>query len=100
MKIFLRILNYANTIGRRLGFFFFYSILGIIFGAFNIVLVGPMLQVLFDRTKKGAVPPLPEFSLSTDYIKGAFDHYFLGVVIDKGPHSALLFVCGLIVACV
>jgi len=101
MKIFLRILTYANTIGRRLGFFFLYSILGIIFGAFNIVLVGPMLQVLFDRTKKVLVaPPLPEFSLSTDYIKGAFDHYFLGVILDKGPHSALLFVCGLIVVCV
>jgi len=100
MKIFLRILNYANALGRRLGFFFLYSILGIIFGAFNIVLVGPLLKVLFDRTKKGAIPPLPEFTLSTDYIKGAFDHYFLGVVLDKGPHSALLFVCGLIVACV
>src|SRR5882762_9036767 len=101
MKIFLRILTYANTIGRRLGFFFLYSILGIIFGAFNIVLVGPMLQVLFDRTKKVVVaPPLPEFSLSPEYIKGVFNHHFLGVVLDKGPHSALLFVCGLIVGCV
>jgi len=65
------------------------------------VLVGPLLQVLFDRTKPVVVPPpLPEFSLSTDYIKGAFDHYFLGVVLEKGPHNALLFVCGLIVVCV
>jgi subfamily B ATP-binding cassette protein MsbA len=75
--------------------------MGIIFGAFNIVLVGPMLQVLFNRTKPVVVaPPLPAFSLSPEYIKGAFNHYFLGVVIDKGPHSALLFVCGLIVGCV
>ncbi len=101
MKIFLRILSYANRLPRRLAFFFMYSILGIIFGAFNIVLVGPMLQVLFDRTKTVAVaPPLPAFNLSTEYIKDAFNHYFLGVVLDKGPHSALLFVCGLIVVCV
>src|SRR6267154_1544758 len=101
MKIFFRILSYANTLGRRLGFFFLYSILGIIFGAFNIVLVGPMLQVLFNRTKPVVVaPPLPEFSLSPEYIKGVFNHHFLGVVLDKGPHSALLFVCGLIVGCV
>ncbi|HEV8511734.1 MAG TPA: ABC transporter ATP-binding protein [Cyclobacteriaceae bacterium] len=101
MKVFFRILSYANSLGRRLGFFFFYSILGIIFGAFNIVLVSPMLQVLFDRTKKvSETPPLPDFNLSTDYIKAAFDHYFLGIVLKNGPHSALLFVCGLIVVCV
>jgi ATP-binding cassette, subfamily B, bacterial MsbA len=101
MKIFLRILSYANAIGRRLGFFFFYSILGIIFGAFNIVLVSPMLQVLFDRTQNVTVaPPLPDFSLSLEYIKTAFNHFFLQVVIEKGALKALLFVCGLIVICV
>jgi len=46
-----------HTIGEGLGFFFLYSILGIIFGAFNIVLVSPMLQVLFDRTQKVTVAP-------------------------------------------
>jgi ATP-binding cassette, subfamily B, bacterial MsbA len=101
MKIFFRILSYANRLPRRLAFFFLYSILGIIFGAFNIILVSPMLQVLFDKTKKVLVPPpLPDFSLTTDYIKDAFNHYFLRIVINYGSLNALLFVCALIVTCV
>src|SRR6476661_915878 len=101
MKIFLRILTYANTIGRRLGFFFLYSILGIIFGAFNIVLVIPMLTTLFKQSKGiKEVPPLPLFSLSTDYIIDSFNHYYLLIIRDHGPLNALLFVCALIVACV
>lgn len=101
MKIFFRILGYANRLNSRLFLFFFYSILGIIFGAFNIVLVSPMLQVLFDQTKRGAVPPpLPEFSLSTDFIVTVFNHYFLQIIADHGSLNALLFVCSLIVLCV
>ncbi len=101
MKIFLRILTYANTIARRLGFFFLYSILGIIFGAFNIVLVIPMLKTLFNQTKGVVdVPPLPSFELSTDYIIDAFTHYYLLIIRDYGQLNALLFICSLIVACV
>ncbi len=101
MKIFLRILSYANTIGRRLGFFFLYSVLGIIFGAFNIVLVIPMLSSLFKQSNGAVVvPALPSFSFSTDFIVDTFYHYYLGVVRDYGELNSLLFVCGLIVVCV
>ena len=101
MKLFFRILSFANRLNLRLPLFFFYSVLGIIFGAFNIVLVIPMLNVLFD--KSGAtvtVPPVPAFSLSTEYVTGVFDHYFLSTIHDHGKLKALLFVCGLIVVCV
>ena len=101
MKLFFRILSFANRLNLRLPLFFFYSVLGIIFGAFNIVLVIPMLNVLFD--KAGAtvtVPPVPAFSLSTEYVTGVFDHYFLSTIHDHGKLKALLFVCGLIVVCV
>ncbi len=101
MNIFLRILSFANRLRVRLPLFFFYSILGIIFGAFNIVLVIPMLQVLFDKSGAAVpVPPIPEFSLSTGYVTGMFNHYFLGIVHEYGKLDALLFVCGLIVVCV
>ncbi|MBY0432513.1 MAG: ABC transporter ATP-binding protein/permease, partial [Cyclobacteriaceae bacterium] len=101
MNIFLRVLTYANRLSVRLPLFFFYSILGIIFGAFNIVLVVPMLSVLF---KKGpetvVVPPIPDFNFSTDYITELFNHYYLLVIHDYGKLNALLFVCGLIMVCV
>ncbi|HCR53542.1 MAG TPA: antibiotic ABC transporter ATP-binding protein, partial [Cytophagales bacterium] len=100
MKTFLRILNYAPYIKSRLVWFFVFSILGIIFGAFNIVLVIPMLQVLFERNVGDPVPPLPEFSLSSEYIIGVFNHYFRMIILENGSLNALLFVCGLIVLCV
>jgi subfamily B ATP-binding cassette protein MsbA len=101
MKIFLRILSFTNRLKLRLPLFFLYSIMGILFGAFNIVLVIPMLDVLFDKSGLAAtVPPLPDFSLSTEYVTGVFSHYFLSVIHEHGKLNALLFVCLLIVACV
>ena len=100
MKTFLRILNYTPKIKLRLVWFFLLSILGIIFGAFNIVLVIPMLSVLFNTDNKMEIPPVPEFSISADYITGIFNHYFYTVIHENGSLNALLFVCALIVACV
>ncbi|MGE0772619.1 MAG: ABC transporter ATP-binding protein [Cyclobacteriaceae bacterium] len=100
MKTFIRIIQYAPRIVPRLVQFFFFSLLGIIFGAFNIVLVIPMLKVLFNRESEGEVPPLPEFSLSADYIVGVFNHYFKTIIVEQGSLNALLFVCALIVICV
>jgi len=101
MNTFFRVLSYANKLNQRLVLFFVFSILGIIFGAFNIVLVMPMLDTLFNQT--GSItqaPPLPDFHLSVDYIVGVFNHYFLQIVISRGALDALLFVCALIVTCV
>jgi len=101
MNSFLRILSYANKLRTRLVFFFGYSILGIIFGAFNIVLVMPMLDVLFKETKNvPKIPPIPAFEFSTDYVIGVFNHYFIQIVVNNGALNSLLFVCALIVVCV
>lgn len=98
MKIFFRILSYANSVGRRLTFFFIYSILGIIFATFNIVLVIPMLRTLFAQDGKAVeVPELPDFSFTSDYLIGTFNHYYLLIIRDFGSLNALLFVCTLIV---
>ena len=100
MKSFLRVLSYAQNIVPKLTQFFIYSVLGVIFGVFNILLVIPMLSILFDTTKELVVPEIPEFSFSSGYVKDAFYHYFLQIVNDHGKLNALLFVCALIVACV
>lgn len=101
MNTFFRVLSYANKLTNRLILFFSFSILGIIFGAFNIVLVMPMLDTLFNQTEKvTSVPPLPEFQVSVNYVVGVFNHYFLQVAVVKGSLNALLFVCALIVTCV
>jgi subfamily B ATP-binding cassette protein MsbA len=101
MNTFFRVLSYASKIRPRLALFFGFSILGIIFGAFNIVLVMPMLDTLFNQTENVTiVPPLPEFTMSTDYVIGVFNHYFLWIVVNQGALNSLLFVCALIVCCV
>lgn len=100
MKTFFRILSYAPGINSRLFWFFLFSILGIIFGAFNIVLVIPMLSVLFNSGTAVVVPPIPDLSFSSDYIVGVFNHFFQLIIHDYGRLNALLFVCALIVACV
>jgi subfamily B ATP-binding cassette protein MsbA len=60
-----------------------------------------MLDVLFKETKNvPTIPPMPEFTVSTDYVIGVFNHYFLQIVVNQGALNSLLFVCALIVACV
>src|SRR5271167_3278022 len=101
MKTFLRILSYANRLPSRLTLFFGFSILGIIFGAFNIVLVIPMLDLLFNHSETAvSVPELPDFAFTSDYLVKVFNHFFLAVIRDHGRLDALLFVCALIVVSV
>ncbi|MFN0188670.1 MAG: ABC transporter ATP-binding protein [Bacteroidia bacterium] len=100
MNNFIRILSYAQSVVPKLTQFFIYSVLGVVFGVFNILLVIPMLSILFNTTKALVVPEMPEFSFSSEYVKHAFNHYFLQIINDHGKLNALLFVCSLIVACV
>ncbi len=101
MKIFLRILTYAQNIVPKLVWFFIFSILGIIFGAFNVVLIIPMLKVLFNQADATIqIPDLPPFEFSASYFINAFNYYLLTTIHDHGRLNALLFVCALIVVCV
>lgn len=98
MNIFIRILSYADFIVRRLVFFFIYSILGIIFSVFNILLAIPMLRLLFSQGKGPiVVPPIPTFEVSGDYINTLFNHYNALIIRDYGTLKALLFVCALLI---
>lgn len=101
MKTFLRILKYAPNFKSQIILFFLFSILGIIFGAFNIVLAMPLLSVLFkSKSEAVEIPPIPDFSFSVDYLVQTFNHYFIKIIIERGPMDALLFVCVLIMVCV
>ncbi|MDH4091992.1 MAG: ABC transporter ATP-binding protein/permease [Cyclobacteriaceae bacterium] len=101
MKIFFRVLNYAPNFRSQIVFFFGYAILGIIFGAFNIVLAMPLLSVLFKAKNQAVeIPPIPDFSVSVDYLVQTFNHYFVAIIVEQGALNALLFVCVLIMLCV
>lgn len=98
MKVFLRVLRYADSLSARLPQFFLYSVVGIIFNAISLVTVIPLLSVLFDKVKTSEVPPLPAFEFSPQFIIGSFEHYFISIIQDYGKPQALLFVCICIVA--
>ncbi|MBX2898062.1 MAG: ABC transporter ATP-binding protein [Cyclobacteriaceae bacterium] len=94
MKIYLRILSYAPGLPTRLFKFLLFAVLGVVFSAGYLALTMPMLKVLFDSDLSASVPPLPlQFELSKEYFQKVFDHYFIQVVQDFGPHTTLLFIC-------
>lgn len=97
MKVFFRVLNYANRLPRRMTFFFVYSIIGIFFTTMNITLAKPMLDVLFDKTEKIVeITPKPDFQFSPSYITDSFKHYFSKIVVEQGAFASLYFICILI----
>ncbi|MCW5911524.1 MAG: ABC transporter ATP-binding protein [Cyclobacteriaceae bacterium] len=94
MKIYLRILSYAPGLTSRLIKFLIYAVLGVIFSAGYLALTMPMLKILFESKVSAAVPALPSsFEFSKEYLQKTFDHYFMQVVQNYGPHTTLLFIC-------
>lgn len=93
MEIYLRIFRYAPNFVYRLIQFFVLSLLGILFGAFNLVLVIPMLNVLFSKDATVVVPEQPVFALKLDYAIDLFNYHLNSTVIENGKPAALLFVC-------
>lgn len=58
------------------------------------------MKVMFNPTLGSVIPPLPEFSMSMDYIIAFFQHHFIRIIVEYGRMDALLFVCIGIVVCV
>ncbi len=93
MKIYIRIFRYAPRFVFRLVQFFVLSLLGIVFGAFNLILVIPMLNVLFSKDEIVVVPERPDFALNFDYAIDLFNYHLNSTIIENGKPAALLFVC-------
>ena len=99
MKTYLRILSYAPNLVPRLFQFLIFSVLGTIFSVTNIALVVPLFGMLYkNRNNVVEVPQnLPDFTLSVNYAVDIFNFYFLRVLRDNGPTTALLFICVLVI---
>lgn len=96
MKIFFRILNYAPRLNTRLAQFFVFAVLGVLFQAVYLGLLGPLIEILFEKASIEPVP-YPEVAVSFDFIKAYFQYHYINVFIEYGPMRALLFICILIV---
>ena len=104
MKTFFRIFKYAERLGFFLPQYIIYTLLAVIFSAFNLALLIPLMRVLFndlDETLQQASATPPEFSMDIiDWLTGSFQHYFATIIVENGRENALLFVCLVVVASV
>jgi ATP-binding cassette, subfamily B, bacterial MsbA len=93
MNVYFRILRYSPDLANRLIQFFIFSTLGVLFSAAYLGLIMPMLEVLFDDKTGAAIPAIPDFALSLEYVKGFFRHHFIRIIVENGRIDALMFVC-------
>jgi subfamily B ATP-binding cassette protein MsbA len=101
MKTFFRIFNYAERLSFFLPQYVIFTFLAVIFSAFNLALLIPLMRVLFgqlDETLESAGATPPEFSLDLiDWLTESFQYHFANVIIENGRENALLFVCFVVV---
>ena len=96
MKIYLRILTYAQPIRRLVPFYFLAIILTAFFGVINFSMLIPLLDILFssaDITEAMSLIEKPTFFLRVKYLKDLFQYYFMYVIATEGRVKALYFVC-------
>jgi ATP-binding cassette, subfamily B, bacterial MsbA len=102
MKTFWRILAFAPPFVSYGPAYLLTSLLGVIFGAVNLALLIPLLQVLFDTggpTGPALAQP-PTFVLGTTYFQDLFNYYFGQVVSQYGKFAALQYVCAVLIGSV
>lgn len=99
MRTYLRLLAFAKPIGKFAIPYILTTLLAVIFGTLNLALLIPLLETLFKSgTDTIQHIPMPEFSLSADYFKNLFYHYFNEAAITKGKFGTLEYVCIIIIS--
>ncbi len=101
MNTYFRLLSYGKPWGVSLPQYIIYSILYVIFSVFNLALLIPLLDVLFNQVNVDSmvlVESLPAFSFDVSYFKDLFNFYFQSIILDHGIIGALVYVCIIIVA--
>ncbi len=99
MKTYLRLLQYAQPLGRFIAPYLVFSLLGSTFGILNFALIGPLLGVLFD-VKPAEVVAKPDFHLNPEYFIELFKYQLYDSTINHGKLAALQFVCIVIISSV
>jgi ATP-binding cassette, subfamily B, bacterial MsbA len=97
MKEYIRILKYADNLGRFLPFFILFSALAGIFGVLNLVMLKPLLDVLFGQVSDTAIQEMASKSYDNSNVLAVFEHYFANTILKNGKLAALQLVCVTIV---
>ncbi len=101
MKIYKRIFQYAKLLKGKAPFYLIFTLLAVIFGLVNFVLLKPLFEVIFDQLKPEQLETFkakPEFAFSIEYFTQYFYYHFIQYTEASGKLGALLFVCVILIA--
>ena len=100
METFLRAFSYARRLNIFVPQYVIFVILSVVFGAFNLALLIPLLDVLFGTENAKEIQPPGEFALTIGYLKDYFSYYFNDYIATHSKKDALLAVCGVVLTSV
>ena len=95
MKVYFRLLSFANPLHKYVVPYFILSLLSILFGLLNYTLLIPIFNLLFSEGSKEPIKVLttaPQFYYSLDYFKDLFYYLFYEILKNWGKLGALEFV--------
>ena len=92
---FRRILHYVKPYWFSILMNIVFNILAIVFSLFSFSMIVPFLNLLFNPDK--LITDKPEFALDTDSLLAMLDYYVSYIIDLKGPATALVFICILLV---
>ncbi|MGL5913002.1 MAG: ABC transporter ATP-binding protein, partial [Bacteroidales bacterium] len=93
MKNFRRLLGFAKPHSKYWAKYLPLTILAMVFGIANFMLIIPLLNIIFDSNNIDAITTLPNFSFSMDFVKHFFGYYLYSIKIEYGVMWALSFIC-------
>lgn len=97
MRTYIRLLSYAKPFGRFAFPYFIFSSIGTVFSLFQLTLLIPILDVLFNESTIKLVGSPPSFSLTSHYVIDTFNFYLSQALVQKGKFEALKFVIAIVV---
>ncbi len=98
MKKILRLLSFGKPLRHYIPEYIIYTVLGILFGLLNFTLLIPIIRILFGQEAIKTNPAtVPAFRFSVSYFSDFFSYHFARIINDKGPFTALIVVCSIIV---
>ena len=95
MNTYLRLLSFARPLGKRVPKYIIYTLLSIVFSLATLALVGPLLEVLFDRIEADEIAKYsqrPQGSFTLDYVKEWFYYYLIYWKTQLGSFTTLIYV--------
>ncbi|MGL4364604.1 MAG: ABC transporter transmembrane domain-containing protein, partial [Bacteroidales bacterium] len=93
MEKFIRLLSFAKPHSSYWAKYLPCTILAMVFGIANFMLIIPLLNIIFDSSNVEVINTLPPFSPSAEFIKQFFGYYLYSIKVNHGVMWALSFIC-------